>query len=474
MAVVSLFRKIILLRVPVLAAILTLIFLYTWSSSTAVIPGKSCDSCFNTQPNNHSKEESWKNPAYKEIEKLVKLQRSWTSSPSSSNCQGRGIYVYELPARFNKELLGECGKMTGFGWADFCKYLSNGGLGEAVEKLGRGWHNTHQFALDPIFHSRFANHKCRVRQQRQASLFYVPYYGGLDVLRWRSKNVSTRVKDSLALDLLRWLRTQEPWRRNAGRDHVFVLGTITWDFRKLDPHSWGTNMFLLQEEMQNPMKLLIERQPWHVNDVGVPYPTFFHPQTDADIVNWQLKVSESRRSSVVAFAAANRATPESIRSILIEQCTNIGECKFYNCEGGGCDRAEAIVELFMESEFCLQPPGDTATRKSVFDSLVSGCIPVVFDPFTAYYQYPWHLPEDGRLYSVMMGIEEVRNKSVNVVDRLVKIPVRVREDMRRYIIHHLLPRLIYGDAQSQFHDFQDAFSVTVNSLIGRLTTLNGK
>ena len=29
--------------------------------------------------------------------------------------------------------------------------------------------------------------------------------------------------------------------------------------------------------------------------------------------------------------------------------------------------------------FCLQPPGDTATRKSFYDSIISGCIPVLFE-----------------------------------------------------------------------------------------------
>lgn len=41
----------------------------------------------------------------------------------------------------------------------------------------------------------------------------------------------------------------------------------------------------------------------------------------------------------------------------------------------------------MESKLCLQAPSDILTRKPVFDSLVSGYIPMLFDPFIAYYQY---------------------------------------------------------------------------------------
>ena len=34
------------------------------------------------------------------------------------------------------------------------------------------------------------------------------------------------------------------------------------------------------------------------------------------------------------------------------------------------------VLLYRQSTFCLTPPGDSLTRKSLFDSLLAGCIPV--------------------------------------------------------------------------------------------------
>nr|GEZ17357.1 hypothetical protein [Tanacetum cinerariifolium] len=39
-------------------------------------------------------------------------------------------------------------------------------------------------------------------------------------------------------------------------------------------------------------------------------------------------------------------------------------------------------------------PGDTPTRRSSFDSLLAGCIPVCFEELSAKKQYVWHLPED--------------------------------------------------------------------------------
>lgn len=51
------------------------------------------------------------------------------------------------------------------------------------------------------------------------------------------------------------------------------------------------------------------------------------------------------------------------------------------------------LELSYRSVFCFQPIGVLMTRKSLFDSILLGCIPVVFDPLTAAVMYTWHWEE---------------------------------------------------------------------------------
>ncbi|KAK7406138.1 hypothetical protein VNO78_07757 [Psophocarpus tetragonolobus] len=413
--------------------------------------------------------------AVKVVEEQLQLHRSWRSKSNKNyaTCDGQGIYVYDLPSKFNKDMVGQCHDMVP--WQNFCGYLSNEGLGEPIARLGKGWYKTHQYSLELIFHSRVLKHPCRVYDEKIAKLFYVPFYGGLDILRWHFKNVSNDVKDSLGLELVTWLERQGPWKRNSGKDHVFVLGKISWDFRRSRDSPWGTRLLEL-DKMQNPIKLLIERQPWHVNDIGIPHPTNFHPHTDNDIIAWQLKIIRSNRRNLVSFAGAARVDAEDkIRSTLIDQCTSLGngKCHFLNCSCVKCDEAESIIELFVESEFCLQPTGDSPTRKSVFDSLISGCIPVLFDPFTAYYQYPWHLPHQHDKYSVFMDKKEVTQMNVNVVEKLANISSRERENMRRYIIYELLPGLVYGDYNAELDKFHDAFAITMNNLLQRVSRLEG-
>lgn len=383
-----------------------------------------------------------------------------------------GIFVYDLPSKFNKDLMDRCGDILP--WINnFCKYLENDAMGEPVLELGNRWFRTHQYSLEPIFHSRVLKHPCRVYNENDAKLFYVPYYGGLDVLRWHFTNVSDKAKDTLSSELVDWLSHQAAWTKNQGKDHVFVLGKITWDFRRNNINTWGTR-FLELDQMQNPIKLLIERQPWQVNDIGIPHPTGFHPRSDDDIVAWQQKIISSWRKNMVSFVGAARPNaPDNIRSVLIHQCSSdhTGGCRFLDCRSGGCDKPETVTLAFMESEFCLQPPGDSPTRKSFFDSLISGCIPVVFDPFTAYYQYAWHLPEDVTKFSVFIDQDEVREKKVDVMERLRKISKEEKEDMRSYIVYELMPGLVYGDSNAELKTFQDAFLITMNNLLDRVSGL---
>uniref|UniRef100_A0A803LRB1 Exostosin GT47 domain-containing protein n=1 Tax=Chenopodium quinoa TaxID=63459 RepID=A0A803LRB1_CHEQI len=276
-------------------------------------------------------------------------------------------------------------------------------------------------------------------------------------------------------DIVEWLKEQKMWKRHFGLDHLFVLGKNSWDLRRSEYLHWGTPLLEL-DELQNPIKLIIERHPWHMNDVGVPYPSYFYPSSDKEIIAWQEKIREVPRKYLVSFAGAPRKDPTSIRSSLIKQCTSaFGVCKFLNCGEKLCVESAPVVKLFMESEFCLQPDGDSPTRKSVFDSLIAGCIPVVFDPFTAHYQYPWHLPEDHSKYSVFIDQEEVKSSEVNVVEKLVNIPLKQRQEMRKYIINELMPRLVYANANSnaKLEKFEDAFTIAVNNAlqmaISRLT-----
>lgn len=167
--------------------------------------------------------------AYNDVEDQLAVHRSWTSTSQIGNatlCDGRGIYVYELPMKFNKDLVSQCADMIP--WVDLCKYFSNDAMGEPVEKIGKGWYQTHQYSLELIFHSRVMNHPCRVQNISEAEVFYVPFYAGLDVLRWHFKNVTNDIKDSLGLELVKWLESQPTWSKRSGKIETDTRFKFVW------------------------------------------------------------------------------------------------------------------------------------------------------------------------------------------------------------------------------------------------------
>ncbi|EFJ05166.1 galactosyltransferase-like protein [Selaginella moellendorffii] len=420
--------------------------------------------------------------AIEEVERLMQfLRRSGSGQVKKSpqDCQGRNVYVYDLPPKFNTDLLKQC--ETLLPWMSMCDFVRNSGMGLPVSidaardfLTPRGsWFKTHQYALEMIFHARILDYSCRVLDPSLADVFYVPYYAGLDVMRWNFvPNVSSAQSDVLGDELMTWL-IQQPstWKTGDRRDHVIALGKISWDFRRMTSDAkWGSNL-LARADMANVTKLLIERHPWHPNDVGVPHPTFFHPGSDVDITTWQARVlRDDVRPSLVAFAGQPRpGQGGSIRGELIRQCTARSDlCRTLDCGSGACFGPEATLGLFLVSDFCLQPVGDSPTRRSVFDSLLAGCIPVFFDPFTAYYQYPWHLPSNGSAYSVMIAADSVTD--VDIVGELQKIPFARRKEMRHFIVHEILPGIVYAQPGSKLEKFEDAFDVAMRNVIARVAS----
>lgn len=414
--------------------------------------------------------------------KAVQLPYSTRIEPSSKNgesCEGRYIYVYDLPSEFNSDLAARCDYL--FPWISLCDFFVDSGRGVPVNAIESGaqifvpgdrWFSTHQYALEMVSHARILKYKCLTEDPNLASLFYIPYYGGLDVIRWHfHENATNEKRDELALRLFRWLEQKPPWRRHGGRDHVLVLGKISWDFRRQADGMWGSRL-LEFPEMQEATKVLIERDPWAGNDIGVPHPTYFHPQSAADIDTWLRHVRSQERTSLVTFVGKERKNdPTNVRSALVKQCRNVtseSDCRFVECDKDNCFKAAYVTKAFMATHFCMQPVGDSPTRRSVFDSLIAGCIPVLFHPCTAYVQYPWHLPENESTWSVYISEDEIRAGTASVVDTLKRISVAERDAMRENIITNVIPGLLYSAPGSDVSPYRDAFDITIDQLLYRV------
>jgi hypothetical protein len=69
----------------------------------------------------------------------------------------------------------------------------------------------------------------------------------------------------------------------------------------------------------------------------------------------------------------------------------------------------------LQSTFCLTPPGDVPTRKGFFDAIGAGCIPVVFNNYSAHWQWRWNLGIQNALDTCIMignGLNNLHHNDV--------------------------------------------------------------
>lgn len=290
------------------------------------------------------------------------------------------------------------------------------------------------------------------------------------------------------MDLYQYIsKTDSPaiWDRNLGHDHFLVLARSAWDFSQPlgnDPLVFGTS-FLELPEFYNVTALIPEARAYPWQEKAIPYPTSFHPPSLSFLQSWINRVKRSKRSTFMLFAGGGgiSANPNIRRSIRLE-CENVTKlspngtgysslCEFIDCSNGVCEHDPLkVMKPMLQASFCLQPPGETPTRRSTFDSILAGCIPVFFEHLTARKQYGWHLPEDRyNEFSVFIEKEDVVFKGVKILDVLRRIPrVEVRR-MKEKVIE-MLPRVIYRRHGSSLgmKETKDAFDIAVEGTLQRI------
>lgn len=397
-----------------------------------------------------------------------------------SSCNGRYIYIHNLPKKFNEDLVQNC-KLPHLKWSEVCRFVwENMGLGPKVQNPKRiltnqGWFYTNQFSLEVIFHHRMKQYKCLTKDSSKATAIFVPFYAGLDVgpYLW---GFNASIRDKGPIELTQWLSQKTEWKPMWGRDHFFIGGRITWDFRRNNENDsdWGSKLMLLPQS-KNITMLTIETGYWN-NEFAIPYPTDFHPSSDSQIIEWQRKVKRQKRPYLFSFIGGPRPTQEtSIRGELINQCKSSKSCYFLACIPGEkkCGDPVSVMNTFLNSVFCLQPAGDSFTRRSIFDAILAGCIPVFFHPGTAYAQYIWHFPKDHKKYSVFIPSKGVKGKEVNVSEILERISSKEIMGMRNEVVK-MIPRVIYADPRSRLESFEDAFDIAVNGILERIERVRKK
>ncbi|KAJ4753604.1 Xyloglucan galactosyltransferase KATAMARI1 [Rhynchospora pubera] len=352
------------------------------------------------------------------------------------------FYIYDLPDQFNAARLRRCHYLHPR--MEMCGFVANRGLGQPIPQRP-SWYVTSEAMSELLFHARAETHPCRVYDPHIARIFYIPFYTGQYVSSVKEENNLTR-RDATGIELAAYLSKFPSFYRQGGLDHFLIMGSRTWEglrSENLTGTDFGTNKILRLPKFSNLTILTVDSDLYVKQPVqmGIPYPSYFHPSTSDEMVSWQETVRHMKRTHLFSYIGGVRPWSMSadIRSKLLKLCKSSDHCAVIECEKGTvCYEPNKIMDLMTQSHFCLQPSGDSPTRRAVFDSVLAGCIPVFFSKDTAYNQYPWYLPKHPDDWSVFIEPDHI-----NQLEKVLKrIPEKKIKQMREVVIE-MIPRVTY-------------------------------
>ncbi|WOL10146.1 hypothetical protein Cni_G18900 [Canna indica] len=399
-------------------------------------------------------------------------------------CSGRWIYIRELPTRFNADLLATCDEfpilfeLREQQEKSLLSFLANHGLGPRTHNRSRSWYRTDPLFMELHFHRRMLEYSCLTTEPAAADAVFLPYYAALDALPYLYSPAHWNNSALHGRDFVEWLLSgdrPEIWARRAGHDHFLAMAGSAWDFDN-DPAQfplWGT-AFLGLPELYNVTALTLESRAWPLQEHAVPPPTSFHPATVARLDAWLSRARRSRRPFLMLYAggAAPTGGKLNIASSIRAECELRPDlCDLVDCSEGICAHDPArYMRPMLRARFCLQPPGETPTRRSTFDSILAGCIPVFFEEASAATQFGWHIPRSRYDdFSVLIPKEDVVFGGRRIVDVLEAIaPARVRR-MREAVLE-LAPAVMYRrhGSSGALRSRKDAFDLAVEGVLQRI------
>ena len=235
---------------------------------------------------------------------------------------------------------------------------------------------------------------------------------------------------------MRWLSPF--WKRRSGRDHFVVSSRpLRHETTNHDDCFFGEHVVVLSVE-QNLDDL--RPSPY----MSVPYPTWYHfdgkQERHADFP-WKVSSQRKPRRYLVSLVASTQSGGKLLRRALHAQCSqHVTSCYL---ESSSRPKLSALfarvskgVQCYQQTIFSLQPRGDSWTRRGLFDSLLVGTIPVIFDKRTLPYSSFIPRPADVSIY---IPADDVIQGRIDVVEYLSRISQRRISELQ-----HNIERIAFG------------------------------
>ncbi|XP_060607445.1 uncharacterized protein LOC132759653 [Ruditapes philippinarum] len=391
------------------------------------------------------------------------------------------FYIYDLPAKFNYDIQRHFTDNKKF---SFCYNLDFCGMGEELYQLSdndktpidestgekggqRSVRNTHQFALETVIHYKLMHSPYRTKDPNKADMFYIPAYTGLKCL------IFDHESHAFINELFEYLEANESNYFNSSlrKPHFSTISKIqreqASEYCPLLRHPKTKDITYFAIEKESNPNWYRSKQIYGRSIIVAPYPSYVHflnHDKDKTFMDFQrglrklneskfkLKVPQLSERNVVLFLAAGTRRSNFFRAQILDQFlvqTDKGPDEFYkNATNNSQIKTEQImlrtsecsvkhrtttIPWMEKSVFCLQPPGDSPTRKSIYDSILSGCIPVLFtDKYKTEYPFQHYLDYESFTYTIDEKLISRYNKSV------IDIVKGISEEKTKYLHDNLL------------------------------------
>ncbi|XP_048254881.1 xyloglucan-specific galacturonosyltransferase 1-like isoform X1 [Haliotis rufescens] len=346
------------------------------------------------------------------------------------------VYIYSLPPKFNKDI-ETCVNVHNRPY--LCFHLLNGGLGKVIYREGEmGVFYTHQFSLEVILHNQLLQSQYRTMNPEEADIFYIPAYLGMFFFCNRPKTMET-----LQTEMFNIVNAM-PYLKQ-GKPHISTLA-------KIEREQATSEYPLLQNSKCRDVTYIViekEASDWYRKALGLenqrvivaPYPSYVH-QYNSNSASQAISSPGLGARQVLIFLAASDRRSNPFRNIILDQIPqkvvdttyeifaehlhvqgkDVPQQVILNTEECHSGHENITIRWMQKSVFCLQPPGDSPTRKSFYDSIQSGCIPVIFRFVDQNVEYPFQRVLNYTDFTVTIDSVRIETRQELILDILKEVP----------------------------------------------------
>jgi hypothetical protein len=380
------------------------------------------------------------NPVYHVINNILGNEKSQPKQPL--------IYCYNTPHEFHSGLLPVFISPQEIITPDMDNSFGS--------KINDGLYQTSQYLLEIIWHKKIKNYPYLTSCIEKADIAFIPCYTFLSAWTKQKFVYSCDATIKMINNLISKL---PEWSENKYNiPHILVFSDVMWnDVRVYNYHikmPKGTYTLTLESLPENEIKSGTGNKM-----ITVPYPTEFHFDYNTN----KIGVSDhTNRNILLSYLGRSR----TIVSELTKLCSNDFNCEIlsqpnhYWKSTNNIELTHNMIRIYSTSIFSLQPFGDRGTRRGFYQSLLLGCIPVIFSNNYQSYNGLFQNYIDITKIAVIITSQSVDD----IIPFLKSISKEKIYEYQGYA-KHCVRNLQY----STFNDPEDAFSITIKTLLKQTT-----